>query len=69
MSAPRPDPLADLGTLCGEDLSPELHDRLARLVIEARKRQQREVQLAIDSALTHIPALLRGAVRKLLFKR
>jgi len=60
---PHPDPaLAPL-----ERLSPELRAELSRLVGDARERQRREVKTAIDESLTHVPALLRGPIRKLLF--
>lgn len=48
-------------------LPPTPRAALAPLVADARARQRREVQRAIDDALTHVPALLRGAIRRLLF--
>lgn len=60
---PHPDPaLAPL-----ERLSPEARAELSRLVADARERQRREVKQAIDASLDHVPALLRGTIRKLLF--
>ena len=60
---PAPDPaLAPL-----ERLAPEVRAELSHLVAEARERQRREVHVAIDTALTHVPAVLRGTIRKLLF--
>lgn len=60
---PHPDPaLAPL-----ERLSPAARAELSRLVAEARERQRRELKAAIDESLTHVPALLRGPIRKLLF--
>jgi len=40
---------------------------LERLVTAAREHQRSATRKAIDEALTHVPALLRGAVKKLLF--
>jgi hypothetical protein len=62
------EPLADIETLGGDRIPAELRGELSRLVAEARERQRKEVELAIDTALSHIPAVLRGAVRKLLFR-
>lgn len=60
---PAPDPaLTPL-----DQLAPERRAALSALVAEARERHRREVQTAIDAALTHVPAVLRAAVRKLLF--
>ena len=43
-------------------------DRVQGLLHKAIAQQKREVEEASEQALTHIPALLRGAVRKLLFR-
>ncbi len=39
--------------------------RLAKTLSEARKRQQKHLGESIDEALKHIPALLRGPIRRL----
>jgi len=70
-----PPPLDDaLATALGhaapagiERLDPAARAALARLVGEAREHQKRQVKAAIDEALTHVPSLLRVAIRKLLF--
>ena len=41
--------------------------RLSGLMDSAQSHQAQALQKASEQALTHIPALLRGAVRKLLF--
>lgn len=41
-------------------------DTLAQLIREARQHQQQQLRHALDAALTHVPLLLRGAVRKIL---
>lgn len=40
---------------------------LARSIRDARRRQQQHLSTAFEAALTHVPLLLRGAVRKILF--
>lgn len=42
-------------------------ERLCGLVDKARQRQGKDLESASEEALKHVPALLRGAVRKLLF--
>ncbi|MGH3714885.1 MAG: hypothetical protein ACRDT4_15690 [Micromonosporaceae bacterium] len=41
--------------------------RLARAVREARARQARQLDVAVDESLRVVPFLLRGAVKKILF--
>ncbi len=41
--------------------------RLAEMVDDAKVRQQQALDDAIDGGLGHIPRLLRGPVRKVLF--
>ena len=48
-------------------LPPTVRSELAALVAQARPRSVRATRGAIDQALTHVPGILRGAVRKLLF--
>jgi hypothetical protein len=46
-------------------------DQRASLVVAveaARERQRIALQQSIDAALEHVPRLLRGALRKVLFK-
>lgn len=45
-------------------LSPEHHADLAGLVASAARRRSQALGQAIDESLRHIPALLRGPVRK-----
>lgn len=71
----RPDPSAPPGDRDAPDADPDPiarlppgpRDALTRLVAAARERQRRDVQRAIDAALTHVPALVRGPIRRLLF--
>ncbi|MGJ8667844.1 MAG: hypothetical protein ACSHXK_00020 [Oceanococcus sp.] len=43
-------------------------DRIQALMNNAIEQQKRDVAEASEQALKHVPALLRGAVRKLLFR-
>ncbi len=47
-------------------LSPAEIDSLTQSVRRARRAQQEQLQRAFESALGHIPMLLRGPVRKIL---
>ncbi|MDP9140570.1 MAG: hypothetical protein M3O62_07255 [Pseudomonadota bacterium] len=47
-------------------LSAVEQDKLAGLVQNARRTQKAQLAAAMESALSHIPMLLRGAVRKIL---
>ena len=40
-------------------------DRLALTLRGAKQRQQAHIETALQAALSHLPALLRGPVRKL----
>lgn len=44
-------------------------ERLAALLATAHEQQKEMIQEASEEALGHVPALLRKAVRKLLFER
>ncbi len=55
-------PPADLNSLSETELT-LLADAVARL----KARQQQDLGKALEDALGHVPALLRGAVRKILF--
>jgi len=48
-------------------LGPAVRTELSTIVAESRERSMRDTRAAIDQALTHVPGILRGAVRKLLF--
>ena len=48
-------------------LSTEHAAALLAAVRAARQAQRDELAKAIDEALTHVPAVLRGAVRRILF--
>lgn len=54
-------PLPDLSPLAAEDLK-----ALTEAVRRARRNQQAALQRAFEAALGHIPALLRGPVKKIL---
>jgi len=58
-------PLADLKGL--NALTPAEISRLAKLVGEARQAQKKQLREALNASLEHVPFLLRGAVRKVLF--
>ena len=47
-------------------LSPAEIDTLAELLRRARRHQQEQLNRAFEAALSHIPTLLRGPVRKIL---
>jgi hypothetical protein len=49
-----------------EALSAAEVDSLAELLRRARRNQQSQLKHAFDAALGHIPALLRGPIRKIL---
>jgi hypothetical protein len=51
-----------------DTLGPEDRATLHRVVEAARDRQRAELQASIDAALEHVPRVLRGALRKVLFK-
>jgi hypothetical protein len=53
--------LPDLSALSGAE-----QDRLVALIQTARRNQKAQLAQAMEDALSHIPALLRGAVRKVL---
>ncbi len=53
--------LPDLGPLSAVD-----QDQLVGLIQTARRTQKAQLSQAMESALSHIPMLLRGAVRKIL---
>ncbi|WP_028008772.1 hypothetical protein [Solimonas flava] len=58
LGAPAPDALAALDAASLQQLADALRD--------ARRRQRAQMAAATDSALLHVPLLLRGAVRKIL---
>ena len=49
-----------------EALPEEALGRLAEMVADLRSRQEREYQRAVEEALSHIPRMLRGSVRRVL---
>lgn len=53
--------LPDLSALGGAE-----QDQLVGLIQAARRNQKAQLAQAMEAALSHIPALLRGAVRKIL---
>jgi hypothetical protein len=53
--------LPDLAALSAAD-----QDQLVALIQSARRAQKTQLAAAMESALSHIPMLLRGAVRKIL---
>jgi len=53
--------LLDLSALSAAD-----QDKLVSLVQSARRAQKAQLAEAMESALSHIPLLLRGAVRRIL---
>ncbi len=53
--------LPDLAALSAADL-----DQLVALIQGARRAQKTQLAAAMESALSHIPMLLRGTVRKIL---
>ena len=48
-------------------LSPADASALLAVIRDARERQQRALKQSIEEALTHVPRLLRGALRAVLF--
>lgn len=64
---------ADLKRDLGEDLevlallSDEESAELATLLREARRNQQQALDASLDEALGHLPRLIRGTARKILF--
>ncbi len=40
--------------------------QLQRLIADAQAQQERSLQQATDTALKHVPALLRGPIRRIL---
>ncbi len=42
--------------------------RLEALILQAQAQQAASLAAATEESLSHVPALLRGAVRKLLFR-
>ncbi|MDR3417375.1 MAG: hypothetical protein P4L83_14440 [Nevskia sp.] len=59
LGAEPPRPIAALG-------AQEL-DRLTAALGEARRLQRQQIEQAMEGALHHVPALLRGAVRKIFY--
>ena len=47
-------------------LDPKQLAQLATLLSEAKRRQKTQVDAALTESLSHVPLLLRGAVRKIL---
>jgi hypothetical protein len=58
LGAPTPDAFAALSDAQLKNLADTLH--------AARKRQRAQMAAATDSAMQHIPLLLRGAVKKII---
>lgn len=54
-------PPAGLEALEADELA-----RLAALLADAKRRQKAQVDAALTESLSHVPLLLRGAVRKIL---
>ncbi|WP_439638317.1 hypothetical protein [Nevskia sp.] len=54
-------PPAGLEALEADELA-----RLATLLADAKRRQKAQVDAALTESLSHVPLLLRGAVRKIL---
>ena len=50
-----------------ESLSEAELRRLADTLHDSRRRQEEQVRRAMEGTLHHVPALLRGAVRRVLF--
>lgn len=48
-----------------ESLDAAARDRLAQRLQGAKHRQRAHIETALQAALSHLPALLRGPVRKL----
>lgn len=49
-------------------LDPAAADRLLALVADATARQSKALDAAIDGGMRHIPRLLRGPVKAVLFR-
>jgi hypothetical protein len=50
-----------------ETLAPDEREWLAEAVRAAREREHASLQAAVDRALEHVPWVVRGAVRRILF--
>ncbi len=64
-----PDSLRDLPGLNPDDLAPlssAERQSLLDLIRAARVTQEAEYRSAMDQALSHVPALLRGTIRKII---
>lgn len=62
-------PQDDLASLLGHpapELAPEQRQQLAAAIRNARRLQEEEYGTAFDKALAHVPALLRGTIRKMI---
>ena len=71
MAAPKTNPLADA---LGSPLPPGLEalskpqlEKLAAAFASAKEQQRVALAASTEAALSHVPMLLRGAVRKVLF--
>ncbi len=49
-----------------DELDPKRLAQLATLLGDAKRRQKTQVDAALTESLSHVPLLLRGAVRKIL---
>lgn len=49
------------------ELDGKSQDELAILLVESQRRQRSQLKLALEGALGHVPRMLRGTVRKVLF--
>ena len=49
-----------------DGLDPKQLAQLATLLSDAKRRQKTQVDAALTESLSHVPLLLRGAVRKIL---
>jgi hypothetical protein len=58
-------PSADLQGL--DTLKAADAEHLAKLIDQARQQQKAQLRAALQASLDHVPFLLRGAVRKVLF--
>ena len=52
-----------------EALDEDKLNQLAELITHARERQQQQMRQALEDALSYVPGLARGAVRKVLFPK